>query len=294
MTTTGPITISTTQQFDPAVYKQTTRDQWDNAADAWDGWGPAIEQWLDEATSTMLDLARIGAGARVLDMAAGAGGQSVAAARRVGPDGRVLATDLSPVILERAQRRFERAGLANAATRAMDGENLTVEPSSFDAVISRLGIIYLPDRAAALASARRALRPGGRLSVIVYGTAPQNGFFSVPVSIIRQAAGLGAPLPGQPGPFSLGADGVLAAELAQAGFTDIEVRAIDAPVRMPSAADCLRFERESFGALHQMLSGLAGPEREAAWAEVGAALAQFEGPEGFTGPCALLVAAGRR
>jgi len=286
-TSTGP-----TQQFSPEAYKQTTRDQWDNAAEAWDRWGPTIEEWLAEATSVMLDLARIGPGARVLDVAAGAGGQSVAAARRAGPDGRVLATDLSPVILERAQRQFERSGLTSAATMVMDGENLAVEPSSFDAVISRLGIIYLPDRAAALASARTALRPGGRLSVIVYGTGPQNGFFSVPVSIIRQAAGLGAPLPGQPGPFSLGADGVLAAELAAAGFSDVEVRSIDAPVRMPSAADCLRFERESFGALHQMLSGLAEPEREAAWAEVGTALAQFEGPHGFTGPCTLLVAAG--
>ena len=294
MTTSSTSTTGTPQQFDPEAYKRTTRDQWDSAADAWDGWGPAIEEWLDEATSTMLDLARIGAGARVLDVAAGTGGQSVAAARRAGPDGRVLATDLSPVILERAQNRFERAGLASAATRVMDGENLAVEPSSFDAVISRLGIIYLPDRAAALASAREALRPGGRVSVIVYGTAAQNGFFSVPVSIVRQAAGLGAPLPGQPGPFSLGADGVLASELAAAGFTDIEVRSIDAPVRMPSAADCLRFERESFGALHQMLSGLAEPEREAAWAEVGAALAQFEGTAGFTGPCMLLVAAGTR
>lgn len=294
MTTSSTTTTGTTQQFNPEAYKQTTRDQWDSAADAWDGWGPTIEEWLAEATSTMLDLARIGAGARVLDVAAGAGGQSVAAARRAGPDGRVLATDLSPVILERARRQFERAGLTSAATMVMDGENLAVEPCSFDAVISRLGIIYLPDRATALASAREALRPGGRLSVIVYGTGPQNGFFSVPVSIIRQAAGLGAPLPGQPGPFSLGADGVLAIELAAAGFSDIEVRSIDAPVRMPSAADCLRFERESFGALHQMLSGLAEPEREAAWAKVGAALAQFDGPVGFTGPCTLLVAAGTR
>jgi len=80
------------QKFDPAAYKRTTRDQWDNAADAWDGWGPTIEELLDGATSTMFDLARIRPGARVLDVAAGAGGQSVAAARRAGPDGWVLAT----------------------------------------------------------------------------------------------------------------------------------------------------------------------------------------------------------
>lgn len=286
--------MTTAQQFSPVAYKQTTREQWDTAAAAWAAWGPTLEEWLDEATVTMLDLARVGTGARVLDVAAGAGGQSAAAARRVGPDGRVLATDLSPVILEHAQRQFELAGLHNAATRVMDGESLAVEGGYFDAVISRLGIIYFPDRAAALASAREALRPGGRLSVVVYSTAPQNGFFSVPVSIIRQAAGLGPPSPGQPGPFSLGSEGVLATELAAAGFTDIEVRELAAPLRMPSAAQCLRFERESFGALHQMLSGLPEPDREAAWAQVGAALTQFEGPGGFTGPCTLLVAAGTR
>jgi SAM-dependent methyltransferase len=286
--------MTTAQQFDPVAYKGTTRDQWDNAAAAWDAWGPTLEEWLDEATATMLDLAGVASGSRVLDVAAGAGGQSVAAARRAGPQGRVLATDISAGILALAQRRFDQAGLANAATRVMDGENLAVAEGHYDAVISRLGLIYFPDRAAALGSARHALRPGGRLAAVVYAAAADNGFFSVPVSIIRRCAGLGPPLLGQPGPFSLGGDGVLEQELYAAGFTDVQVRVIDAPLRLPSAADCLRFERESFGALHQMLSGLPGSERQAAWNEVGAALRQFEGADGFTGPCRLLVGAGTR
>ena len=286
--------MTTAQQFDPVAYKGTTRDQWDNAAAAWDAWGPTLEEWLDEATATMLDLAGVASGSRVLDVAAGAGGQSVAAARRAGPQGRVLATDISAGILALAQRRFDQAGLANAATRVMDGENLAVAEGHYDAVISRLGLIYFPDRAAALGSARHALRPGGRLAAVVYAAAADNGFFSVPVSIIRRCAGLGPPLPGQPGPFSLGGDGVLEQELYAAGFTDVQVRVIDAPLRMPSAVDCLRFERESFGALHQMLSGLPGSERQAAWDEVDAALRQFEGADGFTGPCRLLVGAGTR
>jgi SAM-dependent methyltransferase len=286
--------MTTAQQFDPVAYKSTTRDQWDSAAQAWDAWGPTLEEWLDQATAAMLDLAGISAGSRVLDVAAGAGGQSVPAARRAGPGGRLLATDLSAGILTLAQRRFDQAGLANAATRVMDGENLAVEEGHYDAVISRLGLIYFPDRARALASARRALRPGGRIAVVVYAGAAENGFFSVPVSIIRHCAGLGPPLPGQPGPFSLGADGALAQELTEAGFADVQVQAIDAPLRLPSAGDCLRFERESFGALHQLLSGLPAPEREAAWAEVGIALKEFEGPGGFTGPCRLLVGAGTR
>src|SRR6266566_1183098 len=100
------VRVSTAQQFNPAAYKETTRDQWDTAAEAWDNWGPTLGDWLDEATAAMLDLARVGDGSKVLDIAAGAGGQSVAAARRVGQAGRVLATDISPVILARTQRRF--------------------------------------------------------------------------------------------------------------------------------------------------------------------------------------------
>ncbi|HEY7146396.1 MAG TPA: class I SAM-dependent methyltransferase [Streptosporangiaceae bacterium] len=282
------------QQFDPVAYKNSTREQWDGAAVAWDAWGPVLEQWLGAATEVMLDLARVRPGSRVLDVAAGAGGQTVAAARRAGPDGRVLATDISPGILAYAGRRLAAEGLTSAATMVMDGEELAVEPGHYDAVISRVGLIYFPDRQRALASARAALRPGGRIAVIVYAEAAANGFFSVPVSVIRQAAGLGPPLPGQPGPFSLGGDGVLAAELAAAGFGDIEVRAVDAPLRLASAAECLRFERESFGALHQMLAGLSGPDREAAWAQAGEQLRQFEDSSGFTGPGRLLVGAGTR
>jgi hypothetical protein len=139
-----------------------------------------------------------------------------------------------------------------------------------------------------------ALRPGGRLAGIVYSTPERNGFFSIPVGIIRRRAALPAPAPGQPGPFSLGGDGVLQAALERAGFRDVVVRAVPAPVRMTSAAECVRFERESFGALHQMLSGLPEPEREAAWAEIATELRRFEGPSGFEGPCELLVGVGTK
>jgi len=286
--------VMTTVSFDAAKYKTTTRDQWETAAEAWDRWDPTLNDWLDEATERMLDLAGVAPGGTVLDVAAGAGGQTLAAARRVGAAGRVLATDISPTILEYAQSRVTAAGLGNVVTREMDGEHLAVEPARFDSVISRLGLIYFPDQARALAGIHDALRPGGRFGAIVYGPADVNGFFSVPVSIIRRRAELPPPAPGQPGPFSLGGPGVLAATLAAAGLVDVVVEEVDAPLRLPSAADCLRFEQESFGALHQMLSGLDTAGQRAAWAEVGEALAGFEGPDGFVGPCRLLVAGATR
>ena len=64
------------------------------------------------------------------------------------------------------------------------------------------------------------------------------------------------------------------------------------PLRLPSAAECVRFKRESFGALHQMLSGLAESERGAVWEEIEAELRQFEGVDGFEGPCEMVVGTG--
>ena len=77
-----------------------------------------------------------------------------------------------------------------------------------------------------------------------------------------------------------------------AGFADVEVRAVPSPVELPSARECVRFQQESFGALHQMMAGLDPAEREDVWREVEEALRQFEGPDGFTGPCEMLVGAG--
>ncbi|HLL39980.1 MAG TPA: methyltransferase domain-containing protein, partial [Rubrobacteraceae bacterium] len=136
-----------TAKFDPVKYKETTREQWQEAAEAWHRWEPTLEEWLGQATEIMLDMAGVGPGSRVLDVAAGAGGQTIAAARRVGPDGYVLATDISSNILEFTAESTRQAGLSNVQTRVMDGESLEeLEESSFDAVISRVGLIYFPNQ----------------------------------------------------------------------------------------------------------------------------------------------------
>lgn len=147
--------------FDPVRYKDTTRAQWEDAAAAWHAWGPTLEEWLGEATTLLFDAAGVTTGSRVLDVAAGAGGQSIAAAQRVGDAGAVLATDISPAILDYAAAAATAAGLTNVRTRELDGERLDVDAAAFDAVISRLGLIYFPDQPGALAGQYRALRPGG-------------------------------------------------------------------------------------------------------------------------------------
>ena len=284
-----------TTTFDPVAFKATTRAQWEQAAEAWHRWDPAIDAWLGAATAVMLDGAGVGPGSRVLDVAAGAGGQTVDAARRVGPEGHVLATDISPAILEYAARIAAAAGLDNVSTLEADGEDLSaVADGSYDAAISRVGLIYFPDQHRALTEICRTLRPGGRLSSVVYSTPDRNGFFALPVGIIRRIAGLPAPAPGMPGPFSLGAPGVAEAAYERAGLVDVTVTRVESPVRMASAGECVQFERDSFGALHQMLAHVTDEERAAAWREIEETLEQFDGPDGFVGPCEMLVISGTR
>lgn len=285
----------TPQKFNALQYKETTRKQWDTAAEAWHRWGELLSRWLGPATETMLDMCDIGNGSRVLDVAAGAGEQTVTTARRVGENGYVLATDISPVILEYVNTSARLSGLDNIETQEVDGENLDeVQKGSFDAVISRVGLIYFPDQQKALLGMRRQLKDGGKIGAMVYSTAEKNPFFSIPVSIIRRRAKLPAPLPGQPGPFSLGDRTTLQKTLSNAGFKDIQVKAIDAPVRLPSAAECLRFEQESFGALHQMLTSMSDAEKDETWCEIEEALEQFESNGQFEGPCEMLVAVGTK
>ena len=284
----------TSPQFDAVKYKQTTFDQWQAAAEAWYRWSPLLRQWLGPATDKMLEMAGISEGHHVLDVAAGAGEQSVTAARKLGPTGYVLATDISPEILVFAQKLAEESGMNNIETRVMDGENLTIDDASFDAVISRVGLIYFPDQQKALREMLRVLKPGGKAAAIVYSTPDKNEFFSIPVSIIRRRAKLPPPVPGQPGPFSLGAVGVIEKAFEQAGFRNVSSVRVDSPVLLRDARTCVQFEKESFGALHQMMSGLADTEKQAVWEEIEQELKKFETEKGFIGPCEMIVAVGEK
>jgi SAM-dependent methyltransferase len=176
----------------------------------------------------------------------------------------------------------------------MDSENLDLPENTFDVVVSRVGLIYFPNQQKALRGMLRVLKPGGKIAAIVYSTPDKNGFFSAPISIIRRRANLPPPAPGQPGPFSLGADGVLRAAYENARFREVQTKTLSAPLRMASASECVRFEKESFGALHQMLAALSESDRESVWKEIERELKKFEGPGGFAGPCELVLGVGTK
>ena len=250
--------------FDAAKYKNAQREQWNKDGAAWRRWNPTLDRWYGDVTRQMLDLAWIQPGQRILDIAAGAGEPAVSAAERVGPSGYVLATDISEGVVELALQVARERGLKQIETRAMDGEKLDLPDASFDAVLCRLGLMYMPHPATALREWRRTLRAGGRVAVVVYSTPERNNWGAVPASIIRRRAQLPPPVPGQPGPFSLGGTGVLEDVFRQAGFANPEVRVVPVPHRMGSSAEYVRLAREAFGGFNAMMAHLSPQERESA------------------------------
>lgn len=269
----------------------TRQATWDDAAEAWHDWSPMIEQWLGPVTEMMLERAGIAPGSRVLDVAAGAGGEAVRAARRVGPEGAVLATDLSPEFVAHAGREFAAAGLTNAEARVMDAEHLDVPDDAFDAAICRLGLMFFPRPAAALREIRRALRPGGIAAMIVFG--PPGPILPDIVGIIRRHIPLPPPLPGfQPGLFSLGTPGLLAAAYADAGYRDVQIDTVPTTQHFASSEECAAFTRSTV--MNALIAGASAAQEEAVWRDVTEAYRPLTGSAGCIVPYDLLLAVGTK
>ena len=271
------------------------RAQWNQMAKGWSDAGTVIRPWLHKATQAMLGMAGVKPGSHVLDVAAGAGDQTLDIAERVGPQGYVLATDLSPEILQFAAKQAAAAGFRNVEACVADGQKLQIEDSRFDAVVCRLGLMLFGDPLQGLREMARVLKPGGGVCTMVFGAPQANPCVTTLMSTALRHAGMPAPDPFQPGGLlSLGKPGLIDELFRQAGFREIASTRIAAPFNLPTAGDYLKFIRTSAGPIVQILQRLDAAKAEAAWADMEQALGRYQTPTGWEGPNELLLTAARR
>ena len=277
------------------VAARTTAQAWDDAALGWDRHSALIRGWLGDATAAMLDAAAIAPGAKVLDVAAGAGDQTLDLLQRVGAQGQVLATDISPRILERAVHKLAAAGWRNVRTLVADAQALGLAGANFDAAVCRLGLMFCTSPLRALQSIRLALAPGARCSGLVFGGPQANPCVAITMQTALRHAGAAARDPFAPGALlSLGRPGLLAALLHEAGFEQIDVRPLSAPFATPSCQDYVAFVRSGGSPVREVLDVLDAPAREDAWAEIAQRLDAYSTPGGWSGPNELLLFTARK
>lgn len=271
------------------------RSGWDRAAPGWNAHHETIGAWLRDATEAMIAMAGVQAGMRVLDVAAGTGEPALTLAARVGPTGHVLAIDLSPACVALARANLAAAGCANVECRVADGESLEVEPSSFDAAVCRLGLMFFRDPVQGLRRIHCALRPGGRVCTVVFGRPETNPCLTILMSTALKHAGQPPRDPFAPGSLmSLGRPGDIDRSMRDAGFGNVATTSIDAPFRLRSASDYLAFVRSSASPIFEVLAHVDDRTAQAAYAEMKQRLAVFQTTDGWQGPNELLLTAGRR
>ncbi len=154
----------------------------------------------------------------MLELAAGPGETSLELAEMVGPGGRVVCTDHVPNMVAAAEREARERGFDWMTCRVMDAAALDVADAEMDAVVCRLGLMLMPDPEQVVAEARRVLRPGGRLGVVVWGQAAANPWATTWWSVLENWVELPPTPPGGPGMFAMGEPGRVTGMLEAAGF----------------------------------------------------------------------------
>jgi ubiquinone/menaquinone biosynthesis C-methylase UbiE len=264
---------------------------WGSVAPAWAEHADYVEARAAVLTDAMLGRAAPRHGDRVLELACGAGGLGIAAARLVAPDGEVVLSDVAAEMTAIAARRA--AGLAHVTTLELDLERIDQPDASYDLVLCREGLMLVPDPTRGAREIRRVLRPGGRAVIAVWGPRERNPWLASILDAASAQLGRPVPPPGMPHPFSLGDDDRLSRVLVDAGF-EATVEEVALPMRVGSFEEWWERTSALAGPLARVLASVPDEAAGALRARVREAVRAYETRDGLEFPGVTLLATARR
>jgi SAM-dependent methyltransferase len=257
-----------TTQIDAGEFRSRQRRDWGSAAQAWHDWQELMVAATAPVSKRLVELAQIKTADRVLDVGAGVGEPALTAARIVGPEGEVIATDISQEMLFFARTHAASAGIDNVDFVEADASALDFPPESFDAGLSRWGIIFEPEAEAAATRIRSFLKPGARMAISSWGPPERVPMLALPMGTVMTRLNVPPPSPGTPGPLSRPTREAIAGLLEGGGFTDVEVEELEVELEWESPEEFARFTREIAPPITALMANHPQEVQEETWRAV--------------------------
>ena len=269
--------------FNPDEFKAQQREMWDNAAPGWQNWWETVERGAQKVSNKLVELVEIKPGDKVLDIATGIGEPAVTAARRVKPNGKVVAIDISPQMLLIAKTRAKSLGLDDIIEfRESDGEKIDLPDSTekFDAILSRWGLMFFPNLSAALVKIREMLVTNGILSAAVWSAPSKVPWLDLAFASVRKQINAPSPTPMTPGPFALADVDALKQSFSEAGFRDIKTNTFQVTFEFDSPESYTKLHQQTATRIHAMLANQTEEVKKQAWNSITEAVWQYADSHG--------------
>lgn len=282
------------QAVDAVAFRDGQRQQWGKGAEGWRKRSGLIDAATAHVSKRLVELAGVEPGSRVLDVAAGYGEPSLTAAAAAGAQGKVLATDISPEMLAYGRQRAAAAGLENIEFLESEAAGLDFPPESFDAALSRFGIIFEPEAEAAAARVRGFLVPRSKMAISSWGPPERVPFIALPMGTAMRTLGVEPPPPGTPGPLSRPTPEALGGLLDGGGFSDVEVEETQVIFEWESVDEFVAMVKDTVPPLVALIAKNAPDDPGRVWDAIQGAVEERAAEDGtVTFSNLVLLAAGR-
>ncbi|HET8906774.1 MAG TPA: class I SAM-dependent methyltransferase [Ktedonobacterales bacterium] len=269
-----------TPSVDPARLQAEQRIIWNETADDFNKATAANNVAAQVVSDRLIALAQVTPGQRVLDIATGAGDPALTVARVVGPAGSVVGIDQAPQMLAAARGRAAQAGLSNVTFIEGNAQVLDLPPQSFDAVVSRWGLMFFLPLVPALEGFRRVLRSGGHLAAAVWGEPQHVPVISASCAAVMSQLGRPLPPPDAPGPFNLADPEKLAQSMTAAGFSNVATESLTMSITFPSVDSYVSFQRAANMLVRTAIAEQPAEQQGVLWQTVAQTGARMANPDG--------------
>ena len=278
----------------PQQVIESQRTDWNRVAPGWEKWDDFFDENMAFLNHRLVSDARLRRGMRVLDLGSGTGYPALLAAQAVGSTGSVIGLDLAESMLAVAERKATRLGLGNVTFRTGDVSSLPFDASSFDAVISRFCLMFLPEIPGAIANIARVLKPGGYVAVAVWSGPDKNPYLRIPMDVIKQFIELPPPDPTAPGIFRLAKPGELAGMLQHGGLHEVTEHECPAEVLFPSAQEYFTSLMDIAAPIQNLWAKLSSTQQGEAEQRIVKTVEEYRRGGAFALPIAVRMVAGRK